>query len=180
MKKEFSFWNFTRPPSSGGRGGGGWSCRHDDRRRCRQSRPSGRWSDTWRIDKWIFIVFLFFHVVVVVDDVVLFIGASGGWKETVTGLESVVRVIRRIGRIKLDQQRWGRRPNFGVMDHSAQVSNHRRLDVAAVVDFNAIFTPQATNIQENGSATSSDERKKLIRIDPSILKNKGIKFIIKY
>jgi ATP sulfurylase len=36
------------------------------------------------------------------------------------------------------------------MDHSAQVSNHRRLDVAAVVDFNAIFTPQATNIQENG------------------------------
>jgi hypothetical protein len=54
------------------------------------------------------------------------------------------------------------------------VSNHRRLDVAAVVDFNAIFTPQATNIQENGKkwsptyrTTSNDERKKLIRIDPS-------------
>lgn len=133
-------WIFTCPPSGGG---AGRSCRHDDRRRCDQGRQSGRCRDTWQIDHQ--IVFLFFHVlVVVVDDVVLLIRAPGGRKEIVTGLEPLERVLRRIRRVELDQERRRRRPDLGVVDHSAQVSDHRRLDVAAVVDFNAIFAPQAT------------------------------------
>ena len=90
------------------------------------------------------VFFFFFILFIVFADVVLIVGAFAGRQEVVTGLEPVERVLRRVGRVELDEERRRRRPKFGVVSDAAQVCNHRRLDVTAVVDFDAVFARQAT------------------------------------
>ncbi len=114
-------------------------------------------------------ILLFFLAVFVVvfANVVLLVGAFGGRQEVVTGLESVERVLRRVGRVEFDEERRRRRPDLGVVRHAAQVCNHRRLDVAAVVDFDAVLAREATfalQVARRERHTQTDKRHLAVRL----------------
>ena len=113
------------------------------------------------------VFFFFFILFIVFADVVLIVGAFAGRQEVVTGLEPVERVLRRVGRVELDEERRRRRPKFGVVSDAAQVCNHRRLDVTAVVDFDAVFARQATIDNFEGIITPSNVEKCNCQWSPS-------------